>query len=118
MSATEERKSFLKAFRQGHEYVSGDMMLYYVYFDGYGRAQKAIDENELFHDYQNDKDIFCQQMVNKEREHSEKNEGYIAGHVGTVRCYNQQDLNDYLDSLGDEIEGLYEGDMGARPFNF
>lgn len=90
-------------------------MLYYVYFDGYGQFKKAVNEYELNQYYGNDKNKFYQAMIESEKENKVS---YIAGHVGTIKCNNLQELNEFLASLGDEIEGLYEGHMDARPYNF
>lgn len=90
-------------------------MLFYVYFDGYGQVKSAVNEYELKQFYENDKNRFYQAMIELERKN---NVGYIAGHVGTINCNNIQELNEFLASLGDEIEGLYEGQMDARPYNF
>ena len=45
-------------------------------------------------------------------------EGHISGHVGTLSFDNDEELNDYLESLGDEISGFYKADSDSRPYNF
>ena len=40
------------------------------------------------------------------------------GHVITLRFDSENELNDYLESLGDEITGFYECQSESRPYNF
>ena len=40
------------------------------------------------------------------------------GHVSTLRFDSENELNDYLESLGDEITGFYECQSESRPYNF
>ena len=44
--------------------------------------------------------------------------GHITGHVGTLSFQSEQELTDYLESLGDEISGFYKADSDSRPYNF
>lgn len=90
-------------------------MLYYVYYDAYGYARKAISENELAVEYNNSTDVFFKRMC--KLGHNEDHER-ATGHVGTLRFLNEDELQEFLDSLGDEISGFYEGADGNRPYNF
>jgi hypothetical protein len=90
-------------------------MKYYVYFDAYGHARQAVSEKELAENYQNEPDRFLKAMC---RPRPETNEGHISGHVGTLNFENDEALNDYLESLGDEISGFYKADSDSRPYNF
>jgi hypothetical protein len=90
-------------------------MLYYVYYDAYGHARKAIDKNELAECFQNDVDVFFKHMCasgnNQEFERA-------TGHVGTLRFADEDQLQEFLDSLGDEIYDFYDGAHNSRPYNF
>lgn len=90
-------------------------MKYFVYFDAYGHAGQAIDENQLAQEYQNDPNIFlkamCRLRPGTPMEHT-------TGHVGTLIFDNENELNDYLESLGDEITGFYGCRSESRPYNF
>ena len=39
-------------------------------------------------------------------------------HVNTLRFGSENEVNDYLESLGDEITGFYECQSESRPYNF
>ncbi len=90
-------------------------MKYYVYFDAYGHARKAVTEKELAEDYGNDPDRFLRAVCGRGT-HTDK--GHISGHVGTLSFQSDEELNDYLESLGDEISGFYRADSDSRPYNF
>ena len=90
-------------------------MNYYVYFDAYGHARQAVSEKELAENYQNEPDRFLKAMC---RIRPDTGAGYISGHVGTLSFDNDEALNDYLESLGDEISGFYRADSDSRPYNF
>ena len=90
-------------------------MKYYVYFDAYGHARQAVSEKELAENYQNEPDKFLKAMSCLG---SDTGEGYISGHVGTFSFDNDEELNNYLESLGDEISGFYRADSDNRPYNF
>ena len=90
-------------------------MKYFVYFDPYGHARSVIDENELAEKYENDPDKFLNAMC---RLQPEAPKDHTHGHVGTLRFDSAKDLNDYLESLGDEISGFYKGGAESRPYNF
>ena len=90
-------------------------MKYYVYFDAYGYARQAVSEKELAENYANDPDRFLKAMC---RSGSKTDKIHISGHVGTLSFRNDEELNDYLESLGDEISGFYRADSNSRPYNF
>ena len=90
-------------------------MKYYVYFDAYGHARQAITEKELALSYQNDPDKFLYAMCRLLSDASSK---HTSGHVGTLCFDNENELNDYLESLGDEISGFYGCRSDSRPYNF
>jgi hypothetical protein len=90
-------------------------MKYYVYFDAYGHARRVISEERLAATYQNDPDLFLEDMC---RSGSKPATGYITGHVGTLNFNSDGELKDYLESLGDEIAGFYKADADSRPYNF
>ena len=91
------------------------MTIYYIYFDSYGHARKVVDETELSEKYDNDPEVFlranCDAVVDPDMERS-------IGHVGTLRFDNESELEDYLESLGDEITGFYGCQSESRPYNF
>jgi hypothetical protein len=90
-------------------------MKYYVYFDAYGHARKAITEKELAEGYQNDPDIFLNTMC---RRRADVSADHTSGHVGTLCFDDENELNDYIESLGDEITGFYGCRSDSRPYNF
>ena len=90
-------------------------MNYYVYFDAYGHARQAVSEKELAANYMNEPDKFLKAMCRLE---ADTGAGHINGHVGTLSFDNDEELNDYLRSLGDEISGFYRADSDSRPYNF
>ena len=90
-------------------------MKYYVYFDAYGYARQAVSEKELTENYQNEPDKFLKAMC---RLGSDTGEDHINGHVGTLSFDNDEELNNYLESLGDEISGFYRAYSDSRPYNF
>ena len=91
------------------------IMLYYVYFDSYGHAREVINEEELAEKYSNDPEEFfkasCDAVDDADMERS-------TGHVGTLKFDNENELKDYLESLGDEIMGFYGCQSESRPYNF
>ena len=90
-------------------------MKYFVYFDAYGHAKRVIDETELAEKYEDDPDKFLNAMC---RRQPQAPKDHTTGHVGTLRFDSEKELNDYLDSLGDEITGFYKGRSENRPYNF
>ena len=90
-------------------------MKYYVYFDAYGHPRKAISEDELVETYRNSPDDFLRAMGTLK---GGAERGPAAGQVGTLNFENEEELNDYLQSLGDEITGFYGCRSDSRPYNF
>ena len=90
-------------------------MKYYVYFDAYGNACQAISAKELAESYRDDPDIFLKAMC---RRGSEGDGEHVSGHVGTLSFDSPMELQDYLESLGDEISGFFKADADSRPYNF
>ena len=43
---------------------------------------------------------------------------HISAQVGTLSFGSDEELNDYLESLADEISGFYRADSDSRPYNF
>lgn len=90
-------------------------MKYYVYFDAYGHARRVIGENQLAETYQNDPDLFLAAMCRSEANPGRRS---IHGHVGVLNFNSEKELKDYLESLGDEINGFYKAEADSRPYNF
>ena len=90
-------------------------MKFFVYFDAYGNAQRVIDQKELDRQYHNDPEVFLQAMC---RSCSGTDVDSTSGHVGTLRFGSRKELQEYLDSLGDEITGFYGCRSESRPYNF
>jgi hypothetical protein len=90
-------------------------MKYYVYFDSYGHPGEVIDETRLATEYHNDPDEFLKSMCSRDsKDHGPR----ATGHVGTLRFDTEEELRDYLRSLGDEISGFYGCRSDSRPYNF
>lgn len=90
-------------------------MQYYVYFDAYGHARQVIDEEQLANTYHNDPDEFLSAMCNTG---SDAESRPATGHVGTLVFDDENELNEYLQSLGDEVTGFYGCRSESRPYNF
>jgi hypothetical protein len=90
-------------------------MKYYVYFDAYGHARQIITEHELAERFQNETNKFLTEMC---RDQESGGQGHISGHVGTLSFENEKELKDYLEGLGEEIEGFYGCRSESRPYNF
>ena len=90
-------------------------MKYYVYFDAYGHARQVVTENELAERFQNETNKFLKEMC---RSQAVEGQGHISGHVGTLSFENEKELKDYLEGLGEEIEGFYVCRSESRPYNF
>jgi len=90
-------------------------MRYYIYFDRYGHLGQAIGEKELPEKYNNDPDEFLRAMHNLA---PSTTAGHATGHINTLVFADENELNDYLESLSDEITGFYECRSESRPYNF
>jgi len=75
-------------------------MRYYVYYDGYGNARKAISEEQLATGYRNSPDAFLKEMLGSragERDLGGK------GYVFVVNFDTEQERDEYLETLGEQI---------------
>ena len=90
-------------------------MKYYVYFDAYGHARQIVNEHELAERFQNETNKFLMEMC---RRQAVAGQGHITGHAGTLSFENENELKDYLEGLGEEIEGFYGCRSESRPHNF
>ena len=90
-------------------------MKFFVYFDAYGHARQVVSEQELAQRYGNDPEQFRQAACPTQ---PDAPLNHASGHVGTLSFASEEELRDYLESLGDEITGFYGGDGDSRPYNF
>ena len=90
-------------------------MKYFVYFDAYGHARQIASEQELALKYHNDPQEFLRAMCGSL---STGKESHTTGHVGTLKFDSKEELEDYLESLGEEITGFYGCRSESRPYNF
>lgn len=90
-------------------------MLYYVYYNAYGHAQRAISETELAQQFEGRTDIFFKHMCAAGNNHEFER---ATGHVGTLRFLDKAELQEFLDSLGSEISDFYDCVDNSRPYNF
>lgn len=89
-------------------------MKYYLYFDGYGNLGKVIDEIELSEKYNGNPEKFQREVCGG----NSPERGNITGNVSTLSFETEKDLEEYLESLGDEITGFYGCESESRPYNF
>ena len=78
-------------------------------------ARQVIDERELDRRYGGDPDAYLAAMGASSNGSGSTRTG---GHVGTLRFDSEQELEAYLESLGDEIAGFYGCRSESRPYNF
>ena len=90
-------------------------MKYYIYFDAYENPSCAISDDELTEKFSGDPDEFLSAMCGLGPER--KIEG-SSGHVSVREFDNEKELNEFLESLGDEVEGFYVCQSESRPYNF
>lgn len=90
-------------------------MKYFVYFDAYGHAREIISEQDLTEKFAGEPDEFLAAMC---RRLSGAPDSSTSGHVGTLSFDSQMELQQYLESLGDEITGFYGCRSESRPYNF
>jgi hypothetical protein len=76
-------------------------MRYYVYYDGYGNAKKAIGEEDLARRYGNNPDSFLKEM--RWSRAGEEGELGGKGHVSLVNFETEQERDEYLKTLGEKI---------------
>lgn len=91
------------------------MTQYYVYFDAYGLPRRAVTAAELALDYGNDPELFLKSAC---RTPEGAGPQFASGHVGVLAFRTEADLKRFLESLGDEITGFYDGVGDSRPYNF
>ena len=90
-------------------------MIYYVYFDHYGDVRGVISRNELENKYNSDPDEFLKAMS---KDQVSGDPERVTGHVGTMRFETEEELDDYLKSLGEEVDGFFCCRSDSRPYNF
>jgi len=90
-------------------------MKYFVFFDAYGHAKQVVSENELAEKYNNDPDEFLMAVSSRQADAEMQ---HSTGHIGTLSFSDEDELKEFLESLGDEISGFYNGDGDSRPYNF
>ncbi len=90
-------------------------MKYYIYFDAYEHPRGAIDEEELAQKYNGDLEDFSRAVCDPTSDIKTRR---ATGHISVLTFDSRDELNDYLASLGDEIEGFYGGEAESRPYNF
>lgn len=90
-------------------------MKYYVYFDAYGHPRQTINEEGLIQKYNDDTDEFLRSISGSDAEGKTES---ATGHVGTFSFDSEEELKDYLRSLGDELTGFYDCEADSRPYNF
>jgi hypothetical protein len=75
-------------------------MKYYVYYDGYGNAKKAIREEDLAVKYGGNPDSFLKDMLG-----SGAGEGDLGGKgcVSVVNFESEQERDECLESMGEKI---------------
>lgn len=90
-------------------------MKYYIYFDAYGNPRRAISEKELGEKYSGDPEEFLSAMCGLGPQ--SKIQG-SSGHVSIREFESEKELHEFLQSLGDEVEGFYVCRSDSRPYNF
>jgi hypothetical protein len=91
------------------------MIRYYVYFDAYGHPRQAVSAEELSERFGGDPEAFHRSAC---RNPQDAGPHFSAGHVGVLSFGDEGELRRFLDSLGDEISGFYDGVGDSRPYNF
>jgi hypothetical protein len=91
------------------------MIRYYVYFDAYGHPRGAVSAQELRERFENDPEAFRRSASRIPQDASAH---FSVGHVGVLTFGDAQELKCFLDSMGDEIAGFYDGLGESRPYNF
>jgi hypothetical protein len=91
------------------------MIRYYVYFDAYGQPRQALSAAELESRFGGDPEAFRRSVCPSPGDAGPQ---FAAGHVGVLTFSDEAAMRRFLDSLGDEIAGFYEGAGDNRPYNF
>lgn len=90
-------------------------MIFYVYFDPYGTPRQVVSAAELEREYGGSTEAFLKAEAPAAPGASPD---HCIGHVGTLAFADEGQLKEYLDGLGEEVEGFYEGRADSRPYNF
>jgi hypothetical protein len=88
---------------------------YFVYFDAYGQARNWVSEPELAQGFGNDPEVFRRTAAQGDRAGEM---GTASGTVGVLNFESEKELLEYLQSLGEEIEGFFNCASDSRPYNF
>jgi hypothetical protein len=91
------------------------MLRYYVYFDAYGHPRRAVNAAQLAAEYADDPEVFRRSACNAPQGAGPQ---FVSGHVGVLAFGDEAELGRYLESLGEEIAGFYDGIGDSRPYNF
>jgi hypothetical protein len=91
------------------------MIRYYVYFDAYGHPSHALSAAELDARFAGDPEAYHRSICPVPRDAGPR---FSTGHVGVLTFQDEAEMRRFLDSLGDEIVGFYEGAGENRPYNF
>ena len=90
-------------------------MQYFVYYDGYGHVRQVISADDLDERFAGDPERFLASCL-------EPRSGAAApgpsGHVGTLVFDTAEELQEFLERLGDEVEGFFCCRSESRPYNF
>ena len=75
-------------------------MKYYVCYDGYGHAKKAVSQEELATGYGNNPDSFLKKMLG-----FSAGEGNLGGkgYVSVINFESEQERDEYLETMGERI---------------
>ena len=75
-------------------------MKYFVYYDGYGNAKKAVGEAELAESYGSNSGAFLKAMLGSQ---GAQREVGGRGYVSVVNFDTEQERDEYLENLGEQI---------------
>jgi hypothetical protein len=90
-------------------------MIFYVYFDPYGKPRRTVSVVELEREYGGSTEAFLRAAASAG---AGSPADHAVGHVGTLAFADEGQLKEYLDGLGEEVEGFYQGRADSRPYNF
>jgi len=88
-------------------------MIYYIYYDSYGNPRKSVSADELKEHYQNDADAFLMAVRGEE-----PGTAHMTAHVGTLNFKDEQELNEFMETMNEAHRGFFEGEGDSRPYNF
>jgi hypothetical protein len=99
--------------------IRENQMKYFVYFDAYGQARKWLSEEDLARRFGGDPGVFQKAAAQEEGERAGAGEiAAASGNVSVLNFESEEQLREYLQSLGDEIEGFFNCAADSRPYNF